>query len=172
MEKVRHRIELRVASAYKTISLRAIQVITGTVPIHLQVDERKRLHRTGNEQSDESKMRERHISIETCQNEWETNTEMELLIPNIRRWMSCKHRKIDYFVTQILTGHGSLETYTKRFHISEEDCCIYCRKTDTAAYTFFHCPRWINYRNEAYIELGEQLSVENSASVTMRDTNS
>ncbi|KAG5890828.1 hypothetical protein JTB14_016206 [Gonioctena quinquepunctata] len=58
MEKVQRRISLRVTSAYEAVSLRAIQVIIGTVPIYLQVDERERLHRTRDEQSDGSRIRD------------------------------------------------------------------------------------------------------------------
>lgn len=42
-ERMQRRIALRVGSAYKTVSLRAIQMVTGVVPIHILVSETKRM---------------------------------------------------------------------------------------------------------------------------------
>lgn len=48
-----------VASAYRTTSLKAIQVVTDTVPIHLRIVERERLYRTKNGRLE----KEREVSL-------------------------------------------------------------------------------------------------------------
>ncbi|KAJ8967335.1 hypothetical protein NQ317_007980, partial [Molorchus minor] len=47
LEKVQRKALLRIASAYRTVSTRAVQVVTGVVPIELMVEERKQLHERG-----------------------------------------------------------------------------------------------------------------------------
>lgn len=44
LDSTQRKAVLEVASAYRTTSLQALQVITGTIPIHIQVKERAKLH--------------------------------------------------------------------------------------------------------------------------------
>lgn len=41
LDSTQRKAVLEVASAYRTTSLQALQVITGTIPIHIQVKERE-----------------------------------------------------------------------------------------------------------------------------------
>lgn len=53
--------------------------------------------------------------------------------------MECKHRKVDYFVTQVLSGHGVFGSCAKRFRKTTSENCIYCGEIDTAQHTAFDC---------------------------------
>lgn len=52
------------------------------------------------------------------------------------------YRRLDYYVTQMLTGHGSFDAYTFKFKKTDGRDGKYCGKEDTAIHTIFECPRW------------------------------
>jgi len=63
------------------------------------------------------------------------------LIPVIQCWVKRPHRKLNYFLTQALTGHESFRAYTISFKSNWPEC-IYCGQIDTAEHTLFYCERW------------------------------
>lgn len=128
IERVQRKAALRIASAYQTVSLRALQVVFGVIPIHIQVDERRRQYNRENGHLEINRRAERKISLVKWQEEWQSNETdgqwTKILILDIRRWYNCPHREIYYFLSHVLTGHGSYKTYTKRIGKSEEEDCI------------------------------------------------
>ncbi|KAJ8972930.1 hypothetical protein NQ317_001813 [Molorchus minor] len=82
---------LRVASAYKTVSAVALQIITGTIPIDLLVKERAYAHYHRQEETREVKERARDNSLIAWQQRWESETLKaqwtKRLIPNITQWI-------------------------------------------------------------------------------------
>nr|CAH7766906.1 unnamed protein product [Callosobruchus chinensis] len=46
-------------------------------------------------------------------------------------------------------------------NIPKGDRCVYCGEVDTAKHTWFHCPRWIEIREQIHRTIGETLSVDN-----------
>lgn len=136
--RVQRYILLRVASAYRTASEMALQVVTGTIPVDLLAHERKYMHKyEGNVNS--ARMEARRMSLDAWQKRWDEETTKaqwtKRLIRNIREWLDCRHRELNYYLTQFLTGHGCYRQYAKRFGKDEADECIYCAKTDTAEHT-------------------------------------
>lgn len=87
------------------------------------------------------------------------------LIPQLKEWVECKHRRLDYFVTQVLTGHGSFRTYTKKIKKTENDLCIYCGDRDTPEHTLFVCNRWQAMRNTLNREVGVAITATNMVQV-------
>ncbi|ERL95852.1 hypothetical protein D910_00462, partial [Dendroctonus ponderosae] len=77
-------IALRVCSAYCTVSGRSANVVAGLIPLHLLVEERKRIYECENTETDKQAQRER--TLETWQEEWETGPESwtKTLIPDVR----------------------------------------------------------------------------------------
>lgn len=59
-----------------------------------------------------------------------------------------KHGEVEYYLKQVLTGHGCFKTYLKKYHIRENDKCDYCGQTDSPAHTIFECMRWKEVRTE------------------------
>ncbi|KAJ8977202.1 hypothetical protein NQ317_011213 [Molorchus minor] len=107
------------------------------------------------------------------QRAWEGNNEVgqwtKRLIPDVRRWAKCRHRRCDYYTTQGLTGHGSFKAYTKRIGKTEDEECIYCGAIDTVEHTLFQCERWERVRNESSRKMGLALSPENLVNEMIND---
>lgn len=156
---------LRVASGYRTVSTMAIQVLTGIPPVSLLVEERSRLYQLDNSHLQIVKKREREITIDKWQKMWEENTETaawtRALIPDLRPWMNCQHRSLDFFLTQFLSGHGSFRSYTEKMKLTQDSKCMYCGVEDTAEHTVLVCSRWNSWREELDSALGQRAAREN-----------
>lgn len=156
---------LRVASAFRTVSATALQVITGTVPIDLMATERtlEYEHRK-NEQQILNKTAARETTIIMWQKRWDDEMDKaqwtKRLVRDIKPWIDCKHRKLDYCLTQALTAHGVFRFYAKRMGKDTSDECIYCAKTDTAEHTLFECWKWDQIRQQTYGIVGNILTPE------------
>ncbi|KAJ8911986.1 hypothetical protein NQ315_003268 [Exocentrus adspersus] len=146
---------IRVISAYRTISAAAAQVISGTPPIHLLVEEHKNVFEgnSGYENNKEA----RQQTLRKWQAEWEahegTAQWTKRLIPNLQVWIQYAHRNMDYCLTQVLTGHGSFKSYTHRIGKAEKDRCYYCDATDSPSHALFACERWSLRRTRVEMEL-------------------
>lgn len=155
------KVLLRVASAYRTVSIAAIQVITGVIPIDLLVEERRYLYKHNDVDLQTAKIVARRNSVTRWQARWEDNNTKgqwtKRLIPNIAKWLDCTHRQLDYYLTQVLTGHGAFKTYTRRIGKEENDTCVYCGESDTVEHTVFQCNRWGGIRETVYAQLGHDL---------------
>lgn len=161
LEMQQRRHLLRQASAFRTVSAKAVQVITGTVPIQLMARERHLVHNRGDLKLAEAKRAARATVINEWQEEWETEQTVaswtRKLIPDIEPWLSCRHRDLDYYMTQVLSGHGMFASYAKRMG-KGSDGCMYCGEDDTVQHTFFECARWEEQREQANMELGIRLA--------------
>lgn len=165
MERTQRKLLLRVACAYRTVSLAALQVITGITPIDLMVQERTFMHEHRQEDR-KAVTRVTKLNTERAwQNRWENTVEKaqwtKRLIGNIKDWVSCNHRKVDYFLTQALTAHGAYRAFAKRIQKDDSDDCIYCGETDTAEHTLFQCERWHAIRAIAHTKLKCRTTPEN-----------
>lgn len=148
---------LRVASAYRTVSAVALQVVTGTVPVDLMARERTALcDDTEGRKPWRTEARERSFRMwqERWNNEVDKAQWTKRLIKDIKRWTDCKHREVGYYLTQVITGHGCFRHYAKRFGKDTSDKCLYCDNMDTAEHTFFVCDRWEGLREPVWKEVG------------------
>lgn len=84
------------------------------------------------------------------------------MIKDIGAWINCKHRRLDYYLTQALTGHGVYREYARRFGKDTTDQCIYCQQVDTVDHTIFRCSRWNEVREAACAKLGTRLNGRNT----------
>ncbi|KAJ8911231.1 hypothetical protein NQ315_014943 [Exocentrus adspersus] len=164
---------IRVASAYRTVSTRALQVITGIIPIELIIEERQILYHREDGSTEAAKREERENTIQKWQDIWNQTEDVaqwtKQLIPQVDDWLKCRHRKTDYYLSQILTGHGSFTAYTNRIGKTDSDACRYCSGIDTTAHTLFECPRWQIERNRVNAVIGSDLSTENIVRFMLQD---
>lgn len=164
---------LRIASGYRTISTSAIQVVTGIPPINLLAEERHRLYHAENAHLPTVKRRERETTLNKWQEIWNNHTDTaawtKTLIRDLLPWVRCEHKRLDFFVTQFLTGHGYFRYYLKRMAITQDDICMYCGDTDTAEHTVLVCDRWSQWRQELEEDLEVGISRENIISVMLRN---
>lgn len=167
---------LRIASAYRTTSAKAIQVVTGQIPLDLLVDERRRLYDRGNGHLMETKNAERTTTICLWETRWAETTEVaqwtKRLIPNVREWIECKHRSLEYFLAQFLTGHGSFGSYLKRIGKTENDICRYCDQADNPNHTAFECVRWSSERQSVYNDVQTTLTADNITDIMLSNVRS
>ncbi|KAJ8940218.1 hypothetical protein NQ314_010780 [Rhamnusium bicolor] len=128
------------------------------------VEERRYLHAMGNGQELAIRKAAGERTLNLWQRRWELNEEKgqrtKRLIPDLRPWATCRHRRIDFYISQFLTGHGSFGAYTQRLGISENAFCVYCGEEDSPEHTVLYCHRSAPYRIATYGELGFQLTAE------------
>lgn len=169
---VQRKALLRIASGYRTISTNALQVITGIPPISLLAEERYRLYRKENSHLQAIKQGEREETVAKWQRCWESNTEdaawTRTLIVDLRKWIKCEHRNLDFFLTQFLSGHGAFRAYLKKMGLTQEDQCIYCGMQDTAEHAILTCDRWEIWREELETAVGEKVDRNNVIEIMQR----
>lgn len=169
LSSVQRKAALRICSAYRTISLDAAQVIAGIVPIDLRIIEAKRIR---DRMCSKREARERSLS--EWQTRWDVSTKgrwTHRLIPNIKRWLERRKQagQVNYYLTQILSGHGDFRSYLYKMHRAEDDRCVYCSETDTAEHVFFECPRWNAPRRRLEMLVDEKITPDNLVEIMLRD---
>lgn len=66
-------------------------------------------------------------------------------------WRKRKHGNMEYYLSQVLTGHGVLRIYT--YKIAEAD--------DTAEHSIFGCQRWVREKGHMEIAIEVELDPDN-----------
>lgn len=138
---------LRAVSAYRTVSEAAVLVIGSSIPIGLLATERKK--RWDQKHWTEGRLTTRELrgqSIEQWQQMWQNQTHgrwTARLIPNLTVWVDRAFGEVNYYLTQLLSGHGYFRKYLYRIGKCDSPCCIYGdAELDDAEHTFFECCKW------------------------------
>lgn len=118
--EVQRRMALRVAMAYCTVSTEAMQAIADILPIELMTQERKTQYESRKQgQRDNQKREELRTSLDQqWQDKWEASTKGRWtfrLIKNIERWRNRQHGKVNFNLTQVLSGHGCFAAYLHKY---------------------------------------------------------
>ncbi|KAL7736937.1 hypothetical protein ACLKA6_008802 [Drosophila palustris] len=73
------------------------------------------------------------------------------LIPQLKPWLERRHGQVDFYLTQLLTGHGCFKAYLFRFKHSPDPYCELCGEgvLDDAEHAVFHCPLFAREREIA-----------------------
>lgn len=153
IESIGRRMALRICSAYITVSTEAANVIARTPPLELQA--RAQVTRRQGSTREET----RKQMIEAWQQRWaraQQGSWTRRLIPSLEQWLDRKHGEVDFFLTQVLTGHGSFGTYLCRIRKRPTARCIYCEGDieDTSEHTVFKCPKWEVERGRCWAVIG------------------
>lgn len=166
---VYRRAALRVARAFRTVSYDAVCVIADMTPIQLMAEERAEIYRR---RCDDPSTDRHTIAAEAkmtlmtrWQQIWDASTKgrwTHRLIPDVNVWSKREHREVDYYLVQLLTGHGCFKAYQRRFGLDDDDSCPTCHPAqEDAEHVFFHCPRFEAERFILQLHLREQLSPRN-----------
>jgi len=148
LTKCQRRILLRIASAYRTVSMNALYVITGIPPMKLTTEERKTVFdgKSNNGDTGTALQEATGNKMGTWQEEWEKAENGEWtrkLIKNIGPWVDRRHGQINFRLTQALLGHGCFQSYLHRFKRADSPECRYCNNVlDDADRTIFECDAW------------------------------
>lgn len=161
-------IALRVAAAYRTVSLSAVMVVAGIPPVDLLVYERTEVFEHSQAEggvTPQLRREARRRLISRWQERWEQDESgrwTHRLIPSVDKWVSRGHGESSFHLTQVLTGHGCFRAYLHRFRRSESPACLDCGAViDDADHAIFRCDRWIREREDLSTLLGIPFSPEN-----------
>lgn len=159
--------------AYRTTSYEASTVLSSMTPIELLATKRKKV-RNCNSIEEQVEVRRQTIS------DWQSMCNSALrgrwthrLLSNIRNWTFRKHGKLNYFVTQTLSGHGCFGDYLHKYKIVGTPKCIICdHPYDNPEHTIFLCDAWYSRRGRLYADLGESLTSNTIGMRILKDENS
>ena len=156
---------LRVASAYRTVSEDAVCVIAGMLPIEVLAEERKSLYQQrGTTDAVNLRTVVRTESIKRWQQRWDASSKGRWtyrLIPQIDTWNNRHHGEVNYYITQMLSGHGCFRAYLHRFKHEDSPECPTCPGiNEDAEHVFFVCPRFNAARRDWEIKLGGKMIPE------------
>ena len=77
------------------------------------------------------------------------------LLPGITCYMERKFVGVNYYLTQVLSGHGYFCKYLFKMGKMTRPNCIYDDASiDDAEHTFFHCERWKLERRNLEVKVG------------------
>lgn len=173
-----HRINrimaLRVVSAYRTVSRVAAELLAGMIPIDLLAQAYAEAYFESNRRVGVvPKERKKMILNErktAAREKWKRviqNTKLpgrrvrEAILPIFDKWMDREFGQLDYYTTQIITGHGSFRDYLYKYNKIEDNICLQCKRTaDTAQHTLEECSGWQVERRKLQEEIGPDLALK------------
>lgn len=159
---------LRVSCAFRTVSEDAACVIAGMAPIEVLAEERRALYQQGRlplASQRNLRTQERQSSTERWQMKWNTSSKGRWtfrLIPQLDRWVNRRHGEVNYYLTQLISGHGCFRAYLHKYKHEDSPECPTCRgEEEDAEHVFFRCPRFSAPRREVEDALNSQVTPEN-----------
>ena len=172
LSAVQRRGALRVTSSYRTVSEPAVLVIAGVIPVDLLAQGRKFVHEM---EGTLGRARSREVAKEQALGAWQRRWMEDTrgrwtakLIGELSTWFNRRHGEVNYYLTQMLTGHGLFCAYLHRMGKVGSPQCRYCgAQKDDALHTFFHCGRWVLERGRIDEALG-QISPDNIVGVMLQ----
>ncbi|KAH8265682.1 hypothetical protein KR026_001189, partial [Drosophila bipectinata] len=169
---------IRVASGFRTVSDDAILVIAGMVPLKERARELKELKETracnegaGGTPNTAAKKDAKERSLTAWQDCWDASTKgrwTHTLIPNLRRWVLQSHGQVDFYLTQVLSGHGC---FRQRFGHTEDDWCPECGSSiiEDARHVVFECRRFARERHRLETTAGRSIHPGNLVEVMLEN---
>ncbi|KAI4496643.1 hypothetical protein M0804_000453 [Polistes exclamans] len=163
---------------YRTISLDATLIHLGISPIWLLGKERARVWER-QQREDESATRldikkEAHAALmRKCQGEWNSYPKdrwTHTLIRDVQAWTTREHRRLNYWTTQVLSGHGCFGAYLHKYkrRRSEPTCQECSAEQDDAEHVFFRCRAYTEIRTQLQQRIGEPLEPETLVEAMLR----
>ena len=137
------------------------------IPIRLLLLEDDECYRRRDGGSDTNDVRAaiRPETLRTWQSEWDGadyGRWTHQLIPDVAVWLNRQHVEVDFFLTQILSGHGFFRKYLHKRGFASSAQCPECGfEEQTAEHILFDCSRFEKARRET-LEVAEvHLTVDN-----------
>ena len=90
------------------------------------------------------------------------------LIRDVKVWTTRKHGRLDYWVTQALSGRGSFGAYLFKYKRLSDPTCQDCGAGwDDAEHAFFHCITYMEVRAQLQQKIGTLLETETLVEVML-----
>lgn len=142
---------LRVCSAFRTVSDEAVCVIASRMPIDIAAREAQALRAIKRGQNQSTREDVQTSSAREWQDRWMTSTKGRWtfkMIPDILAWTTRKHGDVNYYLTQLLSGHGCFREYLYKYKHVDDPSCLYCKgKTESAEHVLMECVRFEEERS-------------------------
>lgn len=140
---------LAVSRAYKTTSTAALQVITGLLPLDLQIlrEGTNQECRQGNI-TEEAKGDLQNNILQMWQDRWDRSKKGELtkkFLPDIRRRIETP-LYLNHYIAQYLTGHGNFAAKPFSFKLKDSPDCECQSGIDDVEHSIYDCQRWSSQR--------------------------
>jgi len=136
---------------YCTVSTQAIMAIAGFLPAHLIERDRQRRYR-----DKITKEAAREETNNKWQQKWDapdtkTGRWTKRMIKNVRKWSTRKHGMVDFYITQMITGHGCFGKYLTKYRRRQNPECVDCGAAeDDVKHTLLVCNWWWRSRDYTY----------------------
>lgn len=175
MVSVQRCCAMRIASAYRTVSASAVMVVAGVIPIFLLAKERKRMYERNQLEEDRIQIRtqERARTLAEWQHWWDHDSRgrwTARLMGNLFPWVDRKHGEVNFYLTQLFTGHGHFNYYLHLCNKKDSEFCDYCpTEVDSAEHTFYECRRWVTMKHTLETVLGVAFTPENTVPLMLRN---
>lgn len=84
------------------------------------------------------------------------------LIPQVDKWLNRRHGEVNYYLTQMLSGHGCYRSYLYKYKYEVSPECPTCAgiNEDASEHVFFTCPRYDTERDELETSLHQRITPE------------
>lgn len=165
---------LAISGAYRTTSTEALQVITGVLPLDLQIIwEGTRQERRSGKITMEAEEELKEVIIQIWQDRWNNSSKgrwTRKVIPNIKRRMDIPLH-LDHYTTQYLSDHGNFAAKLSELGLRDSPDCRCLKGRDDAEHSIFACPLWTEQREKlkkAVLLEGEQWPCEPSKLIKSR----
>lgn len=165
LRKVGRLAALRVTCAYRTVGYEAACAVGGLLPLDIVAKVR------GHRRAGTSRTEVTEEAWRVWEAQWvdrPTTKWTRRILPNLRAWASRKHGEVDFWLTQILTGHGGFRAYLKLIGKHADGLCPECVVMEDAHHVFFVCPRWAEWRRECENICGGSLTSASLADLMLR----
>ena len=157
IEVAYRRSALNVISTFNTVSTDAAVVISGMIPVKLIVDIERRKHGTRRGIDLLNPIQIVDDAMAKCQQDWANS------LPSIVNRTQRKHGQVNFYLTQLLTGHGCYKAYLYKYgHDVNEAIPECCNERQTAPHVFFTCPKYVDQRNYLERTIGFKVTTDNN----------
>lgn len=166
---------LRVACSHQTVWTLAIMMVAEITHIHLLAVERSLMYRNKRERNENIPIKiEIRLATLRKQQEEQENAEngslTRTLIKDVNAWCTRSFGKVNFHLTQLLTGRSCFAYYLHRFKKLNSTACINCQAPiDDIGHTFFQCDRWWTKRRDLNILLDHELLLYNIVTSVLKN---
>lgn len=176
MNRSIHIISNRVIGGYRTVALEAAILLARIPPVTLQADCRKRVYeRIKDLHNIDDYCDRKAAEIKTEENmlmmrQWEISLThvkfgirtVNAILPHFAGWMTRRFGSLEFHLTQLLTGHGTLGSYLYRIQRVDTPLCLACNEgvVDTAEHAIQDCSRWVVQRRALNQKIGLDLDLK------------
>nr|XP_049466771.1 uncharacterized protein LOC125907599 [Anopheles coluzzii]XP_049466772.1 uncharacterized protein LOC125907600 [Anopheles coluzzii] len=162
LDRVQRPLAQGITSAFHSTSCEVAVVLAGELPYHLLVKEDARCYNRLQLSPDSSReairQEEKESSLQLWQQQWDdeaaNNTSRYLRwahrqVPDVRLWTGRKHGEVDFYLSQVLSGHAFVHEFLHVFGFAPSPDCPRCAgSVESVAHVLFQCPRFADVRAE------------------------